>query len=456
MAETKIPMPQLGESVTEGTIGKWLKQPGDKINKYDLLCEVITDKVNAEVPSSVEGVLGEILVEEGTTVAVGEIICTILEEGSATASVPKSDVPRKEQVDEGAQAETPSASASRAKPTVQASSQAAASLKVGAERNGDGKQRYSPAVLKLSQEHGIDLSRIQGTGLEGRITRKDVLQAVENGLPEPATAPTAAPSASTVNVGAPASIATPTPAPTGTGSATTRTETGDEIIPTTAVRRTIASRMLQSKHEIPHAWTMVEVDVTDLVKLRDKEKDTFFRNEGIKLTYMPFFIKAVVGALKDYPILNSVWEGDRIVVKKGIHLSMAVATEDSLFTPVIRNADQKSITGIAADIEDLATRARSGKLKLEDMQGGTFTVNNTGSFGSIQSMPIINYPQAAILSMESIVKRPVVIDDMIAVRSMVNLCLSLDHRTLDGLVCGRFLQKVKQNLEDMGPGLNLY
>jgi 2-oxoisovalerate dehydrogenase E2 component (dihydrolipoyl transacylase) len=449
MAETKIPMPQLGESVTEGTLGKWLKKPGDKISKYDLLCEVITDKVNAEVPSSVEGILGEILVEEGVTVSVGEIICTILEEGAVAASEPKTEAPQKEQAAGETVQEVTISTASN--PTVSAPTGATASVRV--ERSGEDKQRFSPAVLRLSQENGMDLSRIQGTGMGGRITRKDVLHAMEHGLPESAQTPAALGGGPTASV---SSITPTSSVPASTDSPVTRSETGDQIIPTTAVRRMIASRMLQSKHEIPHAWTMVEVDVTNLVKLRDKEKDAFFRKEGIKLTYMPFFVKAVVGALKDYPILNSVWEGDRIVVKKGIHLSMAVATEDSLFTPVIRNADQKSITGIAADIEDLATRARSGKLKVEDMQGGTFTVNNTGSFGSIQSVPIINYPQAAILSMESIVKRPVVIEDMIAIRSIVNLCLSLDHRTLDGLVCGRFLQRVKQNLEAMGPGMNLY
>jgi 2-oxoisovalerate dehydrogenase E2 component (dihydrolipoyl transacylase) len=446
MAETKIPMPQLGESVTEGTIGKWLVKPGDKVSKYDPLCEVITDKVNAEVPSSVAGIIGEILVGEEMTVSVGEIICTVLEEGGAGTPMEAPAKPAKEE--SSSQDLSPSPKGAASQPPPLPSSPAA---KV--ER--DEKARYSPAVLRLAQQHDLDLTLLSGTGMGGRITRKDVLKAIEEGVP---TAPVSgmASAASVMPAETPAqasqvkatSVAAPAPA--------ARTEAGDTIIPTTPVRRTIAQRMLQSKHEIPHAWTMVEVDVTHLVKLREKQKDAFYQREGIKLTYMPFFIKAVVAALKEFPILNSVWEGDRIVVKKGIHLSMAVATDDSLYTPVIRNADQKSIVGLAADIEDLANRARNGKLKLEDMQGGTFTVNNTGSFGSIQSIPIINYPQAAIITMESIVKRPVVIHDMIAVRSMVNLCLSLDHRTLDGLVCGRFLQKVKHHLEEMGPDTQLY
>jgi 2-oxoisovalerate dehydrogenase E2 component (dihydrolipoyl transacylase) len=205
--------------------------------------------------------------------------------------------------------------------------------------------------------------------------------------------------------------------------------------------------MLRSKHEIPHAWTMVEVDVTNLVSYRDALKTEFKQKEGFNLTYFAFFVKAVAQALKEFPQMNSMWAGDRIVQKKDINVSIAVATDDALFVPVIKQADEKTIKGIAREITELAQKVRTGSLKSEDMQGGTFTVNNTGSFGSVQSMGIINYPQAAILQVESIVKRPVIIDNMIAVRDMVNLCLSLDHRVLDGLVCGRFLARVKEILE---------
>lgn len=214
--------------------------------------------------------------------------------------------------------------------------------------------------------------------------------------------------------------------------------------------------MVQSKHEAPHAWTMIEVDVTNLVNFRNQAKAEFAKKEGLNLTFLPFFIKAVVEALKEYPMINSTWANDKIIVKKDINISIAVATEDALYVPVIKDADQKSILGIAKAVDDLAARTRAGKLTMDDMTGGTFTVNNTGSFGSVLSQPIINSPQAAILSVESIVKRPVVINDMIAVRSMVNLCMSLDHRVLDGLICGRFLQSVKQKLESIGPDTKLY
>lgn len=231
---------------------------------------------------------------------------------------------------------------------------------------------------------------------------------------------------------------------------------GETFIDVTPIRNTIATRMRQSVSEIPHAWTMIELDVTNLVMLRNKLKDEFKRKEGVNLTYLAFVLKAIVNAIKDYPIMNSVWAVDKIIVKRDINLSLAVGTEDSVLTPVIKNADQKNIAGLAFEIEDLARKVREGKLKLDEMQGGTFTVNNTGSFGSILSYPIINYPQAAIITFESIVKRPVVIDDMIAVRSMANMCLSLDHRILDGVICGRFMQRVKENLESFNMDTKLY
>ncbi|WP_438824840.1 dihydrolipoamide acetyltransferase family protein [Bacillus sp. JJ722] len=232
-------------------------------------------------------------------------------------------------------------------------------------------------------------------------------------------------------------------------SPTYTAQTGDVEIPITPVRKAIASNMLRSKQEIPHAWMMMEVDATNLVALREKEKQSFKQKEGYNLTYFAFFVKAVAQALKEYPQLNSTWAGDKIVQKRDIHLNIAVATEDSLFVPVIKSADEKTIKGIAREITELSHKVRSGKLKAEDMQGGTFTVNNTGSFGSVQSMGIINHPQAAILQIEAIVKRPVIIDGMIAVRDMVNLCLSLDHRVLDGYICGKFLARVKEIVESM-------
>lgn len=423
MAE-KVFMPQLGESVTEGTISKWLVKAGDLVKKYDPICEVTTDKVNAEVPSTFSGTISEIVVQEGETVAVGTFICSIAAEGEAASSVSSASVP----------AET--------------------SIETSPSQEGEpAKQRYSPAVLKLAQENGLNLALISGTGMGGRITRKDVLEIVE-GKRQMAATSVAEPIPSVTAPPTPQAAAAP--APIEPEAIAIPVNPGDQVIPVSAIRKTIASRMVQSKHEAPHAWTMVECDVTNLVNYRNHVKDEFKKQEGIHLTFLPFFIKAVVEALKEFPILNSQWNGDKILVKKAINISIAVATDDALYVPVIKDADQKSIFGLAKAVDDLAKKTRAGKLTVDDMTGGTFTVNNTGSFGSVLSTPIINQPQAAILSVEAIVKRPVVIDDMIAIRDRMNLCLSLDHRILDGLVCGRFLQRVKQKIEGFGQDTKLY
>lgn len=416
---TNITMPQLAESVVSATISKWLKQPGDYIEEYEPICEIITDKVTAELPSTVEGTLLEILVEEGETVDVGTVICQIDGEGQEeTESQPQSN-------------SEPSATAS-----IQSSDQSM-------------RRRLSPAVRVLMDDHNIELDELTGTGVGGRITRKDVLQYVE------------------LQKSAEAEKVDRTPVRSSglhlTGNSSPKIELeqhaqgrGEYFIDVTPIRNTIATRMRQSVSEIPHAWTMIEVDITNLVQLRNRLKNEFMEQEGVNLTYLSFVIKAVVNAIKDYPILNSIWAVDKIIVKRDINISLAVGTEESVFVPVIKKADQMNIAGLAREINELTIKARSGKLAPDDMQGGTFTVNNTGSFGSILSQPIINYPQAANFTFESIVKKPVVIDDMIAVRSMVNLCLSLDHRILDGVICGRFMQRVKENIEAYGPDTKLY
>ncbi|UXH44524.1 2-oxo acid dehydrogenase subunit E2 [Rossellomorea vietnamensis] len=426
MGIENMKMPQLGESVTEGTISKWLVSPGDTVNKYDPIAEVQTDKVNAEVPSSFTGTIKELIAEEGDTLEVGEIICSIEIEGAGTS--PAQEAP-KEEAKEEAKGSAP------AKPKAPT-------------RDSGNKARYSPAVLKLSQEHDIDLNQVEGTGNGGRITRKDLKKIIESGsIPKSTDAPAPKPSApapqqAPVKEEAPAQQAKP-------AAANVPVVPGDIEIPVSGIRKAIASNMVRSKHEAPHAWTMMEVDVTNLVDYRNSLKTEFKQREGFNLTFFAFFVKAVAQALKEYPQINSMWAGDKIVQKKDINLSIAVATDDALYVPVIKNADEKTIKGIAREITELAGKVRSGKLTSQDMQGGTFTVNNTGSFGSVQSMGIINYPQAAILQVESIVKRPVVMNNgMIAVRDMVNLCMSLDHRVLDGLVCGRFLQRVKEILEN--------
>lgn len=413
MAIEQITMPQLGESVTEGTISNWLVSVGDKVNKYDPLAEVLTDKVSAEVPSSFSGVIKEILVEEGAVLAVGEPLCTI--EIKSEEAMLATSVETKNDTDKTVEATT----------------------RVKQESNN--KKRYSPAVLRIAQEHEIDLEKVNGTGAGGRITRKDLLKLIESGqIPTDTEEPiTMSPEKETVQSNI---EETPIQIPT---------VPGDIEIPVTNVRKAIAANMVRSKHEVPHAWMMIEVDVTNLVNYRNSLKDEFKKKEGFNLTFFAFFVKAVAQALKEYPQINSMWAGNKIIQKKDINLSIAVAADDSLFVPVIQAADEKTIKGIAREVADLASKARSGKLTSEDMQGGTFTVNNTGSFGSVQSMGIINYPQAAILQVESIVKRPMIMDGgMIAARDMVNLCLSLDHRVLDGLLCGRFLARVKEILEN--------
>ncbi|GAA0351209.1 dihydrolipoamide acetyltransferase family protein [Bacillus horti] len=440
---TKVTMPQLGESVTEGTISKWLVKVGDKVNKYDSLCEVMTDKVNAEVPSSYTGTIVELVAAEDETVEVGGLICLIQEEGAEAQAQPTTNANQE---------------------NTSTSSQDHSGKPEGEDHIEQGDQsmkgRYSPAVLKLSQEHGIDLKQVQGTGKGGRITRKDLQQIIESGNIPAATTdqPTQQEAQSdTQSVSKQAEVSnsgksftSPTQKQSYPAS-----QSGDVEIPVSGIRKAIANKMLQSKHEAPHAWTMIEVDVTNLVEYRNKMKQDFKQKEGVNLTFLPFFIKATVEALKEFPMINSQWAGDKIIQKKDINISIAVATEDALYVPVIKRADEKSILGLARSIDELAQKTRNGKLGTEDMQGGTFTVNNTGSFGSVQSMPIINYPQAAILSVEAIVKRPVVKDNMIGIRDMMNLCMSLDHRVLDGLICGRFLQSIKQKLEAMGEGTSL-
>ncbi|TWT26109.1 dihydrolipoamide acetyltransferase family protein [Planomicrobium sp. CPCC 101110] len=437
MAIENIKMPQLGESVTEGTIEKWLVQPGDHVNKYDPLAEVNTDKVTAEVPSSFTGTIKELVASEGDTLAVGEIVCTIETEGGDSA--PSED---SKPAESGTENLMPAAdtAATKGMKGEKGSSQPARTA---------AKGRYSPAVLRLAQENDIDLTQVTGSGNEGRITRKDLMALLESGnIPKAGEAPAQqAPAAE--QPAAPKAEAPPAAAP-APKSAPIESAPGDIEIPVTGVRRAIAANMLKSKHEAPHAWMMIEVDVTELVTYRDSIKADFKKKEGFNITYFAFFVKAISQALKEFPMMNSMWAGDKIIQKKDINISIAVASDNALFVPVIRNSDEKSIKGIGRDINDLALKARNGKLGSADMQGGTFTVNNTGSFGSIQSMGIINHPQAAIVQVESIVKRPVIMNNgMIAARDMVNLCLSLDHRVLDGLVCGQFLARVKEILENM-------
>jgi len=443
---TKVTMPQLGESVTEGQISHWLKQPGDKVDKYEPLVEVITDKVNAEVPAPVAGVLAEINVQEGETVSVGTLICSIAGEGAAGGEPAAEPVPA---------SEVPAASPAPAAPAAVAPAPAAPADVMPAMEpgtgDGDGRaNRASPAVRRLADEHNLDLAQVRGTGIGGRVTKKDVEQFIAaGGRAAPAAAPT--PAAATPAPAAATPAAPPAAAPAA------RPLAGDELVPLTPMRKAIAEHMVRSRQTSPHAWCATEVDMTEVVKLRSAERERFRQREGVDLSFVPFVIKAAVEALKDNPDLNATWTAEGVLRRKAINIGVAVGLDAGLIVPVIRDADMLSLAGLAHRLDDLATRARAGQLKLDDVEGGTFTVNNPGTFGTVISAPIINQPQAGMMTMEAIVKRPVVLPgDLIGIRSMMFVGLSFDHRVTDGLQAARFIGDVKKWLEAVGPGTSIY
>jgi pyruvate/2-oxoglutarate dehydrogenase complex dihydrolipoamide acyltransferase (E2) component len=569
-----VTMPQLGESVTEGTIARWLKQPGELVSKYESIAEVVTDKVNAEIPAPAEGSMGEHIAKEGQVVAVGEPICTIetAEQGQANSgwhqgdgeaqapaaaeagaegSQPAADAqPQPQPVAAGAQGQEAAAQAQEAgaqpaaraaeaatdaapqagqpevqqagaddagtapaaetgaappaapqAPTPQAAPSGApdavappsggAHEQSGSENgsgngsgNGSASGEYhlTPAVRMLVREHDVDLSQVQGSGLGGRISKKDVLDYVQQrdagggtrpaaqpseaapaptatpaGTAQPsaaAPAPTAAPS-TTAQPSAPAPAPTAAPAaasaaaPAPAAQAQPQAGGSDEVTPLTPTRRAIAEHMVRSKRTSPHAWLSMEVDMSRVAALRASRRAEFEQHYGAKLTYLPFVARAVCEALRQYPTLNSSFTDDGIILRHDIHLGIAVALEDNLIVPVVRNADRLSIAGLATTMQDLGDRARANKLKLDEIQGGTFTLNNTGALGTVHTVAIINQPQAAILAMDAVIKRAVVVDDAIAIRPMMNLGLSFDHRINDGLSATRFTKRVKEILEEI-------
>ena len=467
LVPVEITMPKLGESIVEGTVARWLKQVGEAVERYEPLLEVVTDKVNTEVPSPAAGILEAILVPEGETVPVGTILARLRAPGEAPGSAPGVGEPG---VASGAEAE--------ARPTpLPAEDEAAGGGAAGGEAGPDGwpRGRYSPVVRRLAAEFGIDLRQVPGTGRGGRVTREDVIaylerQTAPEASPEPAARPAWAvlpeaaapePAALTERAGPPepaepqafeVSVAPGARAGTPAGSEDEEAAVRVDRLKPSPVRKLIAQRMVQSRQEIPHAWTMVEVDVTGLVRLVEAEGARFREREGVPLTYLPFVIEAAARALRKFPLLNASWQGEEILVHRQIHIGVPVALEESVIVPVIRDADQQSVAGLARTLRRLVERARSGQLTVPEVEGATFTVNNTGAFGSILSQPIIFPPQAGMLTLEAIVKRPVVVEgNAIAIRSMVNLCLSLDHRVVDGLYAGRFLQQVKARLESYTP-----
>lgn len=411
-----VKMPQLGETVTEGTVVTWLKKPGDQVQKYEPLLEVVTAKVTAEVPSPETGRVKEILVPEGETVPVGAPLCILEVEGAAQEGA---------KAPEGEKAETPAAAAP-----------AEASAR-------DEERRYSPAVRRLAKEHGIDLSKVKGTGAGGRVTVADVeaylAKEREAAAPAPAPAPSSRPEPARLPV-----------EPAAKGEEEVRPPVslpGDRRVPLTPIRRAIAQNMAESARTIPHAWTMVEADVTAIEAYIQREGEAFRSRYGVPLTFLPFAIQAAVEALQAVPQLNASWGGDHILLRGKVNIGIAVATDQGLMVPVIHDADQLNLAGLARRVYDLAQRARQGQLRLEDVEGATFTVDNTGALGTLLSMPIIPPGQAGILTTERAQRKPVVVGDGIAIRTMMALCLSFDHRVADGAEAARFLQEVKRRLE---------
>jgi pyruvate dehydrogenase E2 component (dihydrolipoamide acetyltransferase) len=426
---TDIVMPQMGESIFEGTITKWLKKPGDKVQRDEPLFEISTDKVDAEIPAPASGILQDIKVVEGNTVQVNTVVGTIAGDGEAAAapSALSKTAP-------------PPAKAPPAAPPAQVEPQAMAAP---AQEEDDDHARSSPLVRKIAREHNVNLSRVQGTGMGGRITKQDIMAFVEK--PETTTAPAVSVRASAPSASLPASSpraasATPTAIP------------GD-IVPMTQMRKIIAQRMIESRRTSAHVHCMFEVDITRIVQLRNKTKNAFEQRHGARLTFMPFFVRSVIIALQQFPIVNASIEGENIRYHRNVNVGIAVALDWGLIVPVLKNADELNFLGLQRGISDLGERARSKKLKPDEVEGSTFTVTNPGQFGAVFGLPIINQPNSAILGVGGITKAPLVVtdndgNDSIAIRSVVHLTLGYDHRLIDGAVADQFMAFVKKTLEN--------
>jgi pyruvate dehydrogenase E2 component (dihydrolipoamide acetyltransferase) len=442
-----IVMPQMGESIFEGTITKWLKKPGDKVERDEPLFEISTDKVDAEIPSPSAGVLKEIKVGEGQTVPIQTVVGTIDAVGSAAAAPAPAAVKTQAPAPAKAPVAAPPRPAAVAKPAGPAPVAAAPAL-VSSTSTGE-RIHSSPLVRRMAKEHGIDLSTLAGTGAGGRISKQDIEAAI--------AAPAAAPASSAP---APASRPAPPPPPAigaSGGQAHVALETAVprekiyfgnyEVQPMSTMRQRIAEHMVTSKRVSAHVYSVDEIDMTKVAALRAKAKDEFEKRYETKLTFMPFFVKAAVAGLRTFPTLNASLDGTNVVLHKEINIGIAVALDGGLIVPVVKNADEKNLLGIQRTMNDLAERARSKKLKPEEVQEGTFSITNPGVFGGLFGLPVINQPNVGILGLGAIEKRPVVVDDAIAIRSMCYVTLSYDHRVVDGAIAHQFLDKVKETLE---------
>src|SRR5712692_3091543 len=491
----EVKMPQMGESIAEGTIVKWLKHVGDSVKRDEPLFEISTDKVDAEIPAPSSGVLSEIKVQEGETVAVNTVVAVInggeakpAQPAKEQAPAPKQDAkqepkkaeaepaPKQEQKpapkkaepappatkpppsETGPEAPPPSASQPATSSSAPQAAPAATADVDASSKEELRRTRSSPLVRKIAEEQGIDISQIEGTGIGGRVTKQDILSFIENrGAGEKAAAAAVAPQTSAPAAATPpaATPATRAPQPSRAPAASD-TEAGPQpfvdgdrvqIEPMSMMRRRIAERMVESRRVSAHVTSFMEVDFTKTAKLRDEMKGEFLGRDGVKLTFMPFIIKAVIEGIKKWPIVNSSVWGDQLVYKKDINIGVAVALDWGVIVPVLRGADEKSLLGLARSVNDLGERARTKQLKPDEVQGGTFTITNPGSFGGWAGTPIINQPQVAILGVGVIKKRPVVIEDAIAIRQIGVLALSFDHRIIDGAVADQFLAYVRDVIE---------
>ncbi len=469
----EVIMPQMGESIAEGTLVRWLKKVGERVDRDEPLFEISTDKVDTEIPSPAAGVLEEIKVDEGETVPVQTVVALLSSEngsespsppddsgdsGGATATkeAPKKEAPREDEDDDEPVviADEPS------EPEAKEEAPPPAPTRKREDRAGDGRpaprreraesgerRRSSPLVRRIAREHDIDLGDVPGTGSGGRVTKNDILAYIEQRTSGRAAAPAArAPAA------APAAARTPVAAPPAPSVPADEVE----IEPLSTMRRKIAEHMVMSKHTSPHVTTVFEVDMTKIARLIKENKAEFQRENGVKLTYLPFIMKGTISALREYPIVNASIQGDKIHYFKRVHLGIAVALDEGLLVPVVRDAEDLSLIGLARAVTDLATRARAKKLQPDEVRGGTFTITNHGVFGSLFATPVINQPQSGILGVGTVTKRPVVLPDTdsIAVRSMMYLGLSFDHRLIDGATADRFVAHIKQLLEDAQHGLD--
>jgi len=451
-----IVMPQMGESIFEGTITKWLKKPGDKVERDEPLFEISTDKVDAEIPSPSAGVLKEIKVGEGQTVPIQTIVGVIDAAGSAAAA--PAPVPAKAEAPAPAKAPAAAAPAPppAARPAPPAAPVSAQTALAPASSGGTSERIHSsPLVRRMAAEHGIDLSTVPGTGAGGRISKQDIEAVIAAGGAPAAAAASSRPAP-------PPPAAAPAPPPPAPGASGTQAHVTlesavprekmyfghYEVQPMSAMRQRIAEHMVASKRVSAHVYSVDEIDMTKIASLRAKAKDEFEKRYETKLTFMPFFVKAAVAGLRAYPTLNASLDGTNIVLHKEINIGIAVALDWGLLVPVVKNADEKNILGIQRTMNDLAERARSKKLKPEEVQEGTFSITNPGVFGGLFGLPVISQPNVGILGLGAIEKRPVVINDSIAIRSMCYVTLSYDHRVVDGAIAHQFLHKVKETLEN--------